>query len=200
MRKVCLLATVGAFLLAAGCAGPQPTPAPPGSAGPSASAASSAPRTSPPATSASSQPSGGTASDGPNHVPATLQFHGTKVDGGDFDGATLLGKPVLFWFWAPGCPVCRGQIGQVQRIARDNQGKVNVVGVGSLDSAKAISRFAADVPGMTHLSDESGAVWRHFEITQQSSFVLLDARGTKVYSVGYGGSDDLAKRVAAVAG
>jgi thiol-disulfide isomerase/thioredoxin len=199
MHKVRLMATVGAFLLAAGCAGPQSRPAPPASTAPSATAGSGAPATSPPPTSAS--PSGsGRASDGPKNVPATLQFHGTKVDGGDFDGATLVGKPVLFWFWAPRCPVCRGQIGQVQRIARDNEGKVNVVGVGSGDSTKALSRFAADVPGMTHLSDVSGAVWRHFEVTQQSSFVLLDAKGTKVYSVGYGGSDDLAKRVAAVAG
>ena len=52
---------------------------------------------------------------------------------------------------------------------------------------------------MTHLSDASGAVFRHFEVVQQSSFVLLDAEGKKAYSVGYGGSDDLADRVAAVA-
>jgi hypothetical protein len=37
-------------------------------------------------------------------------------------------------------------------------------------------------------------------VIQQSSFVLLDDKGAKVYEVGYGGSDDLADRVAAVAG
>ena len=133
-------------------------------------------------------------------MPATLRFRGTKVDGGEFDGANLVGKPVLLWFWAPWCPTCRAQTEQVQGIARDYQGKVHVVGVGSLDDAKAISQFAANAPGITHLSDESGAVWRHFEVTQQSSFVLLDDKGNKVYSVGYGGSDDLADRVKAVAG
>jgi thiol-disulfide isomerase/thioredoxin len=122
------------------------------------------------------------------------------VDGGEFDGATLVGKPVLLWFWAPWCPVCRGQIEQVQSIARKHEGEVNLVGVGSLDSTKAISGFAADAPGITHLSDESGAVWRHFEVVQQSSFVLLDDKGEVVYEVGYGGSDDLADRVAAVVG
>jgi thiol-disulfide isomerase/thioredoxin len=151
------------------------------------------------ATSPSAEPSGEAPSEAPKNVPATLRFRGTKVDGGDFDGATLVGQPVLLWFWAPWCPVCRGQIDQVQRIARKNEGKVNVVGVGSLDDAKAISGFAADVPGMTHLSGESGAVWRHIEVVQQSSFVLLDAKGTKVYSVGSGGGDDLPDRVAAVA-
>jgi thiol-disulfide isomerase/thioredoxin len=202
MRKVFCLAAVGAVLLVVGCTGPEATPeASPSAASPGSSAtASSSPSVpSSPATSPSAEPSGDAPSEAPKSVPATLRFTGTKVDGGEFNGATLAGKPVLMWFWAPWCPVCRGQIDQVQRIARDNEGKVNVVGVGSLDDANAISRFAADAPGMTHLSDESGAVWRHFEVVQQSSFVLLDAKGAKVYSVGYGGSDDLAKRVAAVA-
>ena len=43
-------------------------------------------------------------------------------------------------------------------------------------------------------------MFRHFEVVQQSSFVLLDADGKKGYTVGYGGSDDLADRVADVAG
>ena len=42
-------------------------------------------------------------------------------------------------------------------------------------------------------------MWRHFEVVQQSSFVLLDDKG-EGWSVGYGGSDDLADQVAAVAG
>ena len=198
MRKACSLATVGAVLLIAGCAGPQarpvPTPAPP-----SATVSPSPLPTSSAASSATSQPSAEAPSDAPQNLPTALRFHSTKVDGGDFDGATLAGKPALFWFWAPRCPVCRGQIDQVQRIARDNEGKVNVVGVGSVGDAKSLSRFAADAPGMTHLSDESGVVWRHFEVVEQGSFVLLDGKGTKVYAGGHQDSKDLAKRVAAVA-
>ena len=201
MRKVFCLATVGAFVLVAGCAGPQATPdTSPSAASPSSSAASPGSSvTSPPVTSPSAR-SSDTATPRPTDVPATLRFRGTKADGGEFDGANLVGKPVLFWFWAPWCPICRGQTEQVQSIARAHEGEVHVVGVGSLDDAKAISQFAANAAGMTHLSDESGAVWRHFQVTQQSSFVLLDDKGTKVYSVGYGGSDDLADRVKAVAG
>jgi thiol-disulfide isomerase/thioredoxin len=203
MRKVLCLATLSAVLLVAGCGGAQLTPvgAPsPEASGPSATASPSPTAATTPASSPSARPSSEAPSEAPKEVPATLQFRGIKVDGGEFNGATLAGKPALFWFWAPWCPVCRGQIEQVQTIARKYEGKVNVVGVGSLDDAKAISGFAADAPGITHLSDESGAVWRHFEVVQQSSFVLLDDKGAKVYAVGYGGSDDLADRVAAVAG
>ena len=107
---------------------------------------------------------------------------------------------MLLWFWAPWCPTCRSQIKQVQAVARDYEDQVTVIGVGSLADVDSIEGFAADAPGMTHLSDDTGAVFVHFEVAQQSSFVLLDADGKKVWSVGYGGSDDLADQVAAVAG
>ena len=147
MRTVYCLATVGAVLLVVGCTGPQPIPdTTPTVASPaSSSTVSTSPSTAAsPATSPADQPSAGPASDGPKNVPATLRFTSTKVDGGEFNGASLTGKPALIWFWAPWCPVCRSQIDQVQRIASDNEGKVNVVGVGSLDDAKAISGFAPD--------------------------------------------------------
>jgi thiol-disulfide isomerase/thioredoxin len=131
-------------------------------------------------------------------VPATLRFTSTTVDGKRFEGSSLAGKPVLLWFWAPWCPTCRGQVAQVQEIASDHRGDVSVVGVGSLDDADAIRAFARGFTDVTHLADESGVVWKHFGITQQSSFVLLDASGAKVFSAGYGGSDELDERVAAV--
>ena len=31
---------------------------------------------------------------------------------------------------------------------------------------------------MTHLADEAGLVWKRFEVTAQSTFVLIDADGT----------------------
>jgi hypothetical protein len=35
-------------------------------------------------------------------VPASLQFTAPLVGGGTFDGASVAGAPVVFWFWAPG--------------------------------------------------------------------------------------------------
>jgi thiol-disulfide isomerase/thioredoxin len=131
-------------------------------------------------------------------VPATLRFTGITVEGNRFEGSSVAGKPVLLWFWAPWCPVCHGQVSQVQKIAEDHKGAISVVGVGSLDDADAIRAFGANPTDVTHLVDESGEIWKHFGVTEQSSFVLLDASGKKVFSVGYGGSDELDERVADV--
>ena len=133
-------------------------------------------------------------------VPATLQFRAETVDGRPFSGANLAGKPVVFWFWAPWCPTCRSQIPQVQELAARYDDQVSVVGVGSLDDASAIAAFADDVPGPTQLADVDGSVWRHFGVIEQSSFVLLDAKGAVVLEAGYGGADDLADQVAALVG
>lgn len=35
-------------------------------------------------------------------APDALRFTAPLVGGGTFDGATVAGKPVAFWFWAPG--------------------------------------------------------------------------------------------------
>jgi hypothetical protein len=34
-------------------------------------------------------------------VPEALRFSAPLVGGGVFDGASMVGRPVAFWFWAP---------------------------------------------------------------------------------------------------
>lgn len=133
-------------------------------------------------------------------VPELLDFTSTTVAGQAFDGASLAGSPVVLWFWAPWCPTCRGQVPQVEELARSYGDEVSVVGIGSLDSAEAIAGFARDVEGITHLEDTDGVLWRRFGVTEQSSFVVLDADGEVAFEAGYGGEDDLAAEVEAVLG
>lgn len=191
-------ALAAVVLLLVGCGGPssEPEAAAPSPPPPAITPTSATPALTPTPSAAPTRSPEPT----PGPVADALRFTSTTVDDRPFDGASLAGKPVLLWFWAPWCPTCRSQIDQVQETAREYEGKIAVIGVGSLADADAIEGFAADAPGMTHLSDDKGAVFRHFEVVQQSSFVLLDATGAKVWSVGYGGSDDLADQVAAVAG
>lgn len=133
-------------------------------------------------------------------VPETLDFSATTVAGQSFEGSSLAGRPTLLWFWAPWCPTCRGQIPQVEGLAADFDGQLNVVGVGSLDSAEAIAGFADDVDGVTQLEDTEGELWKRFGVVEQSSFVLLDADGAVAFEAGYGGSGDLDTEVDAVLG
>lgn len=136
----------------------------------------------------------------PGAVPESLDFVGTTVSGSEFEGSSLQGRPTLLWFWAPWCPTCRGQIPQVQGLADEYAGELNVVGVGSLDSSEAIAGFAADVAGITHLEDTDGELWKRFGVTEQSSFVLLDEDGSITFQTGYGGTDELDARVDDVVG
>jgi thiol-disulfide isomerase/thioredoxin len=183
-----------AVLALAGCATETGT-----ASDPEAAASSTEPAAAP-------SPSDGPAADrGPQPdedavVPETLDFTATTVGGEQLDGASLAGTPVLLWFWAPWCPTCLGQVPQVEQLAADHAGDLAVVGVGSLDSEEAIAGFADDVEGVTHLVDTEGALWQRFGIAEQSSFVLLDARGEVAFETGYGGSDELGQQVADVLG
>lgn len=136
---------------------------------------------------------------GPSAATA-LDFSGTTVDGASFDGSSLAGKPTVLWFWAPWCPTCRRQGPVVAALSQKYAGAVNVVGVGSLDKAPAIEAFAQAVPAdFPELSDPDGAIWKHFAITAQSTFVVLDA-DHQIVSSGYLKDDELAATVAGLVG
>lgn len=128
-------------------------------------------------------------------VPEILRFSGKTVDGAAFDGSSLAGRPTVFWFWAPWCPVCRGQIPDVQDLAAQYGDRVNVIGIGSLDSGSAIERFAADADGPTHLTDPDGTLWKRFRVAEQSSFVVLDGEGREVLRSGYREQADVERAV-----
>ena len=145
-------------------------------------------------------PSGGAGSEviGTGKV-ADLDFHGTTLDGSAFDGASLAGKPAVLWWWAPWCPTCRAQSGNVSDLAAKYDGEVAVVGVGGLDSAAAIEELAAQIPHVTHLVDDRGEVWQHFRVTAQSTYTVIDADG-EIIAEGYLDDDELNDLVAQLAG
>ncbi len=120
-----------------------------------------------------------------------LGFTSITVAGEKFDGSALAGQPTVLWFWAPWCPTCRGQIAGVSSLAEQHPDDLNVVGVGSLDDTTAIADFAGKVsPKVTMLSDDDGAVWRHFGVKAQSTYLVLDKNGEQVAS-GYLSDDEL---------
>ncbi|MEG3628357.1 redoxin domain-containing protein [Streptomyces poriticola] len=169
----------------------------------------------PPTASASAPPSAdsggnGTGADGTGadagtgtaEVPEALDFTATTVDGTPFDGKSLAGKPTVLWFWAPWCPTCKGQAAETAEVAAAHQGRAHVVGVAGLDRTAAMRDFVADTGtgSFPHLADEAGEVWKRFEITQQSHYVILDETGATVYEGVLPGGEGLAEKVAELTG
>ncbi len=129
------------------------------------------------------------------HGTTDLAFTAETLSGATFDGTTLEGKPAVLWFWAPWCPTCRAQAPAVSTLAQEYDDSVAVVGVGGLADAVDIRDFAEQVDGPTHLVDEAGEVWRHFGVTAQSTYLVLDADGG-VVTEGYLDDPVLAETVA----
>ncbi len=128
-----------------------------------------------------------------------LAFTGRTLDGKPFDGTSLAGQPAVLWFWAPWCGTCLGQGSSVADVAKKYRGKLGVVGVAGMGDVAAMRDFVADaeVTGVTHLNDESGAVWRRFGITAQSIYVLIDGSGAVIHQ-GWLDSEQFDAKVAAL--
>ncbi|WP_097867649.1 redoxin domain-containing protein [Streptomyces sp. rh34] len=190
-------ALAAALLTLTGCGegsgSDEPTGASPSNASPSD--ASPVPRQ--PATS-----DAGGGADGGAPVPRALRFTATTVDGKPFDATTLAGRPTVLWFWAPWCPKCKAQAAATAKVAADHAGEANVVGVAGLDKNEAMKDFVADTKtgGFPQLSDENGEVWKRFEVTEQSRYVILDKEGKTVYEGVLPSGEGLAEKVAGLTG
>ncbi|MEU5827684.1 TlpA family protein disulfide reductase [Micromonospora tulbaghiae] len=116
-------------------------------------------------------------------VPATLSFTGKTLDGTAFNAATLAGRPVVLWFWAPWCATCASQAWTVAEIAPAYRDTVPVVGVAGLGEQKAMTSFVTefDLGGTTQIDDRAGVLWRRFKVAEQSTFVVLDRTGRVVH-------------------
>ena len=130
---------------------------------------------------------------------ADLEFAGRTLEGEPFEGTSLAGTPTVLWFWAPWCPTCRAQIPTVSAIGEEYAGRVNVIGVGGLDTQGEIEALAGRIDHVTHLIDDEGTVWKHFRVTAQSTYTVIDADGAIVHE-GYLDNGALEDLVADLAG
>ncbi|PWU43988.1 redoxin, partial [Micromonospora globispora] len=153
---------------------------------------------------ASATPTGAPASAAPAvpaRVPDTLQFTATTLDGTTFSAARLAGKPVVLWFWAPWCATCASQAWTVAEIAPKYRDTVPIVGVAGLGEQQAMKDFVRefDLAGTPQIDDRAGALWRRFEVVEQSTFLIIDRDGRVVHQ-GFLDGESLTQRVAALAG
>ncbi|MFI7427425.1 TlpA family protein disulfide reductase [Micromonospora sp. NPDC049836] len=136
----------------------------------------------------------------PARVPETLAFTAKTLDGTAFSAAALAGRPVVLWFWAPWCATCASQAWTVAEIAPAYRDTVPIVGVAGLGEQRAMKEFVAefDLAGTTQLDDRGGALWRRFEVVEQSTFVIIDRDGRVVHQ-GFLDGEALTRQVAALA-
>lgn len=200
-RRAAVAATLIALFAVAACGSDgssEAGTAPAASSSAPSDSVSTAPSSSPNAAPSKSAPAKSAPS--PVTVPAALDFSAKTVSGDSFSGSSIAGKPVVLWFWAPWCAVCRSQAPQVSKLAADYGDDLAVIGIGSLDSGAAINGFAADVSGPLHLSDPEGKLWKKFQISEQSSFVVLDGAGKEILRTGYNDDDALTGTVEELVG
>ncbi|MEO6414044.1 MAG: redoxin domain-containing protein [Pedococcus sp.] len=123
------------------------------------------------------------------------------MDGTAFDAASLTGKPVVLWFWAPWCTICRGEAPTVAKIAAEFAGQVEFVGVAGLDTVSAMTRFVQQTGtgDFTHLADTNGTIWREYGVAVQPAFAFINSDGRADVRVGSLGEAALRARVVEVA-
>lgn len=130
-----------------------------------------------------------------------LNFTSRTLDGREFSGQELAGKPAVLWFWSPWCTICQREAPTVAEAARANPA-VRFVGVAAQDQIPAMQTFV-DRYGMgsfAHLADTDASVWRRFGVTAQPAFAFVGADGRVDVVRGGLSEQELGGRLTALSG
>ncbi len=116
----------------------------------------------------------------PKNTVTPVFLDAKTINDEDFDVATLQGKPVVAWFWAPWCSVCRGEADTVEAAAARFGDRVTFVGVAGRGEADEMREFVEDtgVTSMTHLNDTTGEMWTEYDVLSQPAFAFINADGS----------------------
>jgi thiol-disulfide isomerase/thioredoxin len=189
-----MLAVISTVVVLAGCGGGNQPEAGSGPTSPSPTGTSS----SRPADDAATGASATSETPAPA-VPEQLRFTANTVDGKEFSGESLAGKPALLWFWAPWCPNCQAEAPTIAEAAKKSTG-VAFVGVAAQDEVPAMRDFVDrfDLGSFPHLADTDAAVWRRFGVTYQSAYAFISSDGTVEMETSNLDDDELLARIDAL--
>jgi thiol-disulfide isomerase/thioredoxin len=110
-----------------------------------------------------------------------LQFTGTTLSGAPFNGASLVGKPAVLWFWTPWCPFCNAEAPSVSQVAAANP-KVTFVGVAARSDVAAMQAFVSKYNlNFTNLNDADGSIWARYNVPWQPAYVFYRADGSSTF-------------------
>lgn len=117
----------------------------------------------------------------------------------DLEGSAVTGVegPVVLWFWAPWCPICRGEAPALVKEVEASPG-VTFIGVASLDEVPAMQAFVSETGtgGFRHLADPGGEIWARFGVTSQPAMAFISSDGQVKVVPGAMAPQDVLARVA----
>lgn len=97
------------------------------------------------------------------------------VNGSEFSLASLHGQPVLVYFWATWCPVCRLKQGSIESLATTYRVvSVALQSGGSTDVLKYINEHGLRVPV---INDPDGAIARAWGVRATPTSFIVDGNG-----------------------
>jgi thiol-disulfide isomerase/thioredoxin len=111
---------------------------------------------------------------GPAPVLAAERIDGSAFDLSDWR-AQHPGRPVLLYFWAEWCPVCKTTAGSVSAIAAD--WPVTTIALQSGTAGEVAAHMAARGYRWPTLADPQGELARRFGFTGVPAFAIIDPAG-----------------------
>lgn len=110
-----------------------------------------------------------------------LNFTGTTLSGGTFNGATLQGKPAVLWFWTPWCPFCNQEAPSVAAVSAANP-QATFVGIAARADLAALQGFVTKYNlNFTNINDADGSIWAQFKVPWQPAYVFLRPDGSSTF-------------------
>jgi thiol-disulfide isomerase/thioredoxin len=128
----------------------------------------------------------------PAAVTETLDGKAANLD------AWIGKEPVFIEFWAAWCPNCKQLEPQLVQLQKQYAGKVRFVGVAvSVNESPELVKKYVVAHGLRgeQLYDRKGMATDAYEVPATSYVVVINAKGTVVYT-GLGAKQDLAKAIA----
>lgn len=121
-----------------------------------------------------------------------------SLEGKPVDLATYVGKkPVLMQFWATWCGNCKALEPAMKAAQAKYRDRVHFLGVAvSFNQSPRRVKLYAEKHGMTHpiLYDRTGDVSEAYDVPATSYIVVIDSKGTVVYT-GVGDKQDIDKAI-----
>lgn len=123
-----------------------------------------------------------------------------ELIGDDIDLAAVDGQPVVAWFWAPWCTICRAEGPMVAEVAATYSDDIVLIGVPGRGADADMQRFIDDTNtrAITHVADFGGGIWSDFGVFAQPAFAFISADGDVEVFVGSLGERALIERIEAL--